>query len=173
MRNSDRTRKIIDVQIGQVTVGRGKVILQSKAIGSCIAICAYDVTKNIGSLAHVMLPGVAPAKKASERTKYASDAIDTIVSQMAQQGSKNNDIEVVLVGGGNVLNRENDTICQANIESVTQILKEKGIPIKATALGGTERKSVSIDIEKGRISFIEGDGNEKVLWVIEEGMKND
>jgi len=74
--------KNIDVRIGEVKVSRGKVILQSKAIGSCIAIVAYDATKPIGALAHVMLPGRAPAKKAVEKTKYAADAIDAIVNKM-------------------------------------------------------------------------------------------
>ena len=35
-------KKVIDVQIGKVRADRGKVILKSKAIGSCIAIVAYD-----------------------------------------------------------------------------------------------------------------------------------
>ena len=36
--------------------------------------------------------------------------------------------------------------------------------LKAAALGGTERKSVFLDIENGRISFKEGDEEEKPLW---------
>jgi chemotaxis protein CheD len=93
-------KRIIDVQIGQVKAGKGKEILQSKAIGSCIVIIAYDTTKSIGALAHVMLPGRAPDKKAVEISKYVTDAIDAIVSKMSQLGSQKADIEAVLVGGG-------------------------------------------------------------------------
>ena len=158
-------RRIIDVQIGQVRTGVGKVILQSKAIGSCVAIIAYDTTKNIGALAHVMLPGSAPAnKKQSEKTKYAADAIDAVVSKMRKLGSQKADIEAALVGGGNILNREDDTICQANIESATQILKEKNIPVRAQAVGGTVRRSVSLDVERGIVSYTEGDIGKTTLW---------
>lgn len=156
--------KIISVETGQVKTGKGQVILQSQAIGSCVAIVAYDATKHIGALAHVMLPGRAPAKKAGEKTKYAADAIDAIVSEMTRLGSQTEDIEVALVGGGNILKKKSDTICQANIESVTQILKEKRIPIRASALGGTARRSVFLDIEGGMVSYTEGDGGKTALW---------
>lgn len=156
--------KTIDVQIGQVETGRGKVILQSKAIGSCIAIVAYDAARNIGGIAHVMLPGSAPLRKAGERTKYAADAIDAIISKMARLGSKTDDIEVALVGGGNILGRKDDTICKDNIESILELLAKKGLKVRARAVGGTSRRSVSLDIERGIVSYSEGNGCEVQLW---------
>ena len=165
MRNCDKDQKVVDIQIGQVKTGRGKVILQSSAIGSCIAIVAYDATKHIGVLAHIMLPGRAPPrKKCEERTKYAANAIDTIVSKMSKLGSKKDDIEVVLVGGGNILQREDDTICNANIESTLELLANKGLKVTAKAVGGTARRSVSLDVEHGIVSYAEGNGGEKQLW---------
>ena len=157
-------KKIIDVQIGEVKTGRGKVILKSKAIGSCIAIVAYDAKKNTGSLAHVMLPGRAPSKKTVEKTKYAANAIDEIISQMTRLGSKKDDIEVALVGGGNVLNRQDDTICKDNIESTLELLGKKNLKIRATAIGGTSRKGVSLDVERGIVSYAEGNNGEVELW---------
>ena len=165
MRNFDKNQKVFDIQIGQVKASRGKVILQSKAIGSCIAIVAYDANKNIGALAHIMLPGRAPPrKKREERTKYAANAIDAIVSKMSKLGSKKDDIEAALVGGGNVLNREDDTICSANIESTLELLANKGLKVTAQAVGGTARRSVSLDVEHGIVSYTEGNGGEKQLW---------
>ncbi len=157
-------KEIVDVQIGQVKAGKGKVILQSKAMGSCIAIVAYDPTRDIGSLAHVMLPGRAPAdKKPSEKTRYAADAIDAIISRMNRLGSKKDDLEVTLVGGGNVLNRADDTVCKDNIETTLQFLREKGLKVRAQALGGTDRKGVSLDVERGIVFYSEADGSERQL----------
>ena len=157
-------KRIIDVQIGQIKASKRKVILQSKAIGSCIAIVAYDPTNNSGSLAHVMLPGYAPAgKKPSEKTRYAADAIDAIIRRMSRLGSKKDDLKVTLVGGGNVLKRADDTICENNIKSILQILREKGLKIRAQALGGSERRSVSLDVESGTVSYSEGNGTETQL----------
>jgi len=157
--------KIVDVQIGQVKADKGKVILQSKAIGSCVAIVAYDATKNIGALAHVMLPGKAPmGKKHRQKTRYTADAIDAMVNQMSQLNSKTEDIEVVLVGAANMLRREDDTICRDNIESVLDLLAKKRLKVKAQALGGTARRSVSLDIERGIVSCAEGNGRQTKLW---------
>lgn len=159
-------KEVIDVQIGQIRAGQGKVTLKSKAIGSCIAIVAYDAAKSIGALAHVMLPGSAPAGKRpdDEETKYAANAIDAVISRMGRLGSKNDDIEAVLVGGANVLNRKEDSICKDNIESVLELLEKKRIKVKARAVGGTNRRSVSLDIEGGTVSYTEGDSSEMQLW---------
>jgi len=156
-------REIIDVNTGEVKVAGKKVILRSIAIGSCIVIAAYDCEKKIGAMAHVMLPGSAP-KKTLERTRYAVDAIGEMIDQMTRAGADKDNIEVCLVGGGNVLRKEDDTICRDNIESTTQLLKEKHIPVRSAVLGGTERKGVFLDVENGTVSYTEGDAKEKPLW---------
>ena len=86
------------------------------------------------------------------------------MNQMFETGASTDEIEVCLVGAGNVLQKEDDTICDANIESVTGILKEKSIPVMVSALGGTKRKSVFLDVEDGSISYTDGDEKEKKLW---------
>jgi chemotaxis protein CheD len=156
-------KEIIDVNTGEVKVSGQSTILRSLAIGSCIVVTAYDPKKKVGAMAHVMLPGSAP-KKSLERTKYAADAIDEMISKMINEGSNKDDIEVCLVGGGNVLKREDDTICRSNIDSTTQLLIKRQIPVRSTVLGGTERKGVFLDVESGTVSYTEGDGKEQALW---------
>ena len=114
-------------------------------------------------MAHIMLPGIAP-QQSLEKTKYAFDGIEQLLDQMFEARAGTDEIEVCLVGAGNVLQKEDDTICDANIESVTSILKEKNIPVMVSALGGTKRKSVFMDVEYGSISYTEGDEKEKTLW---------
>jgi chemotaxis protein CheD len=158
-------KKTIDAQLGDVRVGGKNTILKSNAIGSCIAVAACDPTTGIGAMAHIMLPGAAPEdKKAEEKTKYAANAIDTMLTKLERLGSKNDNIEIALVGGGNVLNRDDDTICNDNIESVLELLCRKNLKIKAQALGGTHRRSVTLDIERASIFYSEGNGGETLLW---------
>ena len=156
-------REIIDVNTGEVKVGGEKVILRSIAIGSCIVVAAYDSKQKIGAMAHVMLPGSAP-EKTLERTRYAADAIEEMIYQMIREGADKNNIEVCLVGGGNVLKKQDDTICRDNIKSTTQLLKEKHIPVRSAVLGGTERKGVFLDVRSGTVSYTEGDEKEQPLW---------
>jgi len=164
-------RQIIDANTGEVKVAGSPTMLRAIAAGSCIAVAALDSEKRIGAIAHIMLPGRAPESYV-EKTKYADDAIEEMLNRMLKAGTNANDIEVCLVGAGNILQKEDDTICESNIASVTQILKEKNIPIRASVLGGTERKSVFMDIEKGRISYTQGDGKEKTLWQTKDEQLN-
>lgn len=159
-----KMEKVIDVSTGMVEASKAGIILRSLAIGSCVVIAAYDSSKKVGAMAHIMLPGRAPKGADGERTRYAADAIDEMINRITREGANKCDLEVCLVGAANVLKKQDDTICKDNIESITHLLSEKDIPVKAAALGGTERKSVFLDIENGRISFIEGDEEEKLLW---------
>jgi len=152
-----------EVGTGEVKVAHCGATLSSAAIGSCIAVVALDSEKRIGAIAHIMLPGRSP-EACADKTKYADDAIEDMMKQMMKAGASATDIEVCLVGAGNVLKKEDDTICEANIASVKQILREKDIVVRASALGGTERKSAFIDTGKGRVSYTEGDSAEKLLW---------
>lgn len=156
-------KEIIDVNTGQVRLGRGNVILRSLAIGSCIAVAAYDSKTRIGAMAHVMLPGSAP-EDSPQKTRYAEDAIEEMIGLMAFGRSQKSNIEVCLVGAGNVLQKDDDTVCMANIRSTIRILEQSNVPIKATALGGVERKSIFLDVATGKITYRKGDGNIQLLW---------
>lgn len=155
---------IIDVDTGHVEVGAGGSLLRANAIGSCIVVTAYDARTRNAGMAHILLPGRAAATKADAKTRYAVDAIERLLALLEQAGSAQEDIEACLIGAGNVLRDEAETICKHNIESVTQTLTEKNIPIRACNLGGYERKSAILDITTGRLSCTQGDGPPVLLW---------
>ena len=161
-------QKIIDVNTGEVKTAVERGILRAVGIGSCVVVAAYNLRGKIGGMAHIMLPGIAP-QQSLEKTKYAFDGIEQLLNQMFEAGADTDEIEVCLVGAGNVLQKSDDTICDANIKSVTGILEEKNIPVKGTALGGIERKSVFLDVEDGRVFYIKGDEKKKTLWQAPQG----
>ena len=162
MENSNQN--IVNVDTGEVKIGTGNTILRSNAIGSCVVISAYDSFKKIGGQAHTMIPGTAPKGNENSKNKYAGTAIKEMLKMMIQVGAKIENIEACIVGGGNVLNRDGDSICCENIKSVIKSLNEKNIKIIAKDVGGTVRRSVSFDIEKGIVNYSKGDSGEKLLW---------
>jgi chemotaxis protein CheD len=155
--------EIFDVNTGQVVVKKGQITLRAIAIGSCIAVAVYDPKTNNAGIAHIMLPGQAP-QGCCEKTKYACDGIEYLLNQLIESGSVLGDISVCLVGAGNVLRKEDDTVCPNNIQSVTTILAKKAIPVRMSILGGCDRKSVFLDAKNGRISYSQGDSSVKLLW---------
>ncbi len=157
----------IDVNTGKVCSSNAKSQLRSIAIGSCIAVAGFDPVKKAGVIAHIMLPGKAP-EKAEAKTKYAQDAIDEMMRLFREYGTDENDIYVCLVGAGNVLKKEDDTVCQKNIDSVTSIIYKRGIEIKAAVLGGMERRSVFMDLPSGTVKYTHGNSKKMVLWESKE-----
>ncbi len=153
--------KFIDVDTGEVEVSSRPVILRVLAIGSCIVAIAYDRCKKIGGLAHIMLPGRSPGGNDDAGTKYAENAIDILLGTAKGLRAGKKDLEVSLVGGANVLGE--GSIPEEIAASVLGYLKKSGIVPKKERIGGFERRSVSLDIESGKIFYSEGDGMTKEL----------
>lgn len=158
-------KEVIDVQTGEVKAGCGNVILRSVALGSCVAVILADPPKQRAALAHVMLPGKAPDKPArDDRTKYAVDAIDAAAAMMRNMGSEPRDCCVTVVGGANVLRRPDDTVACDNVRSNLSVLHEKGLRVVAQAVGGFQRRNVTIDVQTGIVAYAEGNSHDKELW---------
>lgn len=155
---------IIYVHSGEVFSGGPETTLYSGAIGSCVVITIYDSVKEIGAMAHVMLPGTGPDGEEKGDTKYAANAIGALVTLMKQQGSKASQWETCIIGGANVLKKPNETIGKNNIDSVMQWLAVYGIRLSEKALGGQERRTVTLDIANGVIYYTVGDSRKKILW---------
>lgn len=161
-KNSDKI--VIYVNTGEVRSGGPDTLLNSGAIGSCVVITAYDSRKKVGTMAHVMLPGRSPVKNQLHNKRYAANAIEKLLSQLKKFEVKKENIEICIVGGANVLKRENDTIGKDNLDSVEKLLRENQIEIKAKSAGGFERRTVLFDIAKGCIYCTEGDSKNEILW---------
>jgi chemotaxis protein CheD len=159
-------RKIIDISTGEFRLAREKVVLRALALGSCIGLVAYDSSLRIGAVAHIMLPGRSP-EHSTEKGRYAEDAMERLLVGMIQAGSELSQVETCLVGAANVLKRPDDTICQRNIQSLKTLLKQKHIPIRATALGGTERRNALLYVPEGRVTYTQADQPERLLWQFE------
>lgn len=154
----------MEVNTGEVRFSNGKTQLVSSAIGSCIAVALYIPSTRMGGLAHIMLPGRAPSVEGVETYRYAENAINFMRRRLAPSQFHTNNLKVCVVGGGNVLKREDDTICEDNIKSVMAAIKEHGFIIAAKDVGGTERRKIRFDVRKGIVYSHLGDNNESVLF---------
>ncbi len=155
----------INVHTGEVRVSGSDTIVRTSALGSCVAVVAYDFFRKIGGLAHVMLPGRSPKNQVgNNQLKYAENAIALQLELMIERGAETDRIKAVLAGGANVLNKPNDTICEDNIHSVRQTLAVAAIPVMAEATGDNLRRSITLDIKYGRCYYTEGSSRDMLLW---------
>lgn len=154
----------INVLTGEVKLARANAILKSAAIGSCIVVTALYPSKDIGAMAHIMLPGKAPEGIKDKRFRFAEDAINEMMDLLNVTTEESRNVKICLVGAGNVLKRDDDSICRNITGSVLEILDRKNLNIEARALGGTKRRSVIFNIAKGEVYFTEDGSPEILLW---------
>lgn len=158
------TTAIKYIQSGEVAIGLKNEVLVSSPLGSCVAVMAYDVKTKIGGMAHIMLPGKSYKTHTLHKNRYAVDTIDNLLSKLHQFGVQSENIEICLAGGANVLKKENDTIAKELTISILKIIGEKKLKIRATSLGGFERRTASLNPKTGVAYYTIGDSVEMVLW---------
>ncbi|HEV58199.1 MAG TPA: hypothetical protein ENN87_12020 [Phycisphaerales bacterium] len=155
----------IDVATGCVVVAASPSRLRSTPLGSCIAVVLLDPVRAIGGMAHVMLPGRAPAGVGDgSRWRYAPDAMDQLFVLMWEWGCAPGDLHAGLIGGANVLQRPDDTICNANIRAVMQYLCRYRFRGIARDLGGCVRRSAILDIAEASLWSARGGDPPVLLW---------
>ncbi len=154
---------LTEVSTGEVEAA-SEGVLKAGAIGSCVAVAAYDPKSGVAAMAHVMLPGQSCDYAPSTQTRYAANAIDEMMRKMATLGAVAPSIRVCLVGGGNVLGDGHDSPGPEIVQSIFQILGEMGIIPEATVLGGTSRRSCTLDVSRRRVTYTVGDSSERTLW---------
>jgi len=151
------------VATGYLATGSQNGVIRSTPLGSCVAVIAYDKTSKTGGIAHIMLPGKSPTKDKAEENKYAENAIENLLDALKSLGSKKANIEICLVGGANVLRKENDTTADNLILSIFEIMERKKLSIKTTSLGGFERRTAKLTLHTGSVTFTLGDNSETEL----------
>lgn len=149
---------IIEVATGEVKFCFGSGILSAGALGSCIAVIAFDRELCCGGVAHVMLPGRARNGGDPCRMRYAENALEELFSQFVRFGADPARLHLCLAGAGNVLERPDDTICAGNIASVTSFLQARSLTPCAESLGGVKRRRVCLHLPSGRVECAIGDG---------------
>ncbi len=157
-------KEITAIDTGMVKTGNAGSQLIVNAIGSCVAIIAYDATAKIGGIAHVMLPGRAPADSETIKTRYTCNAFEELLFLLKKNGADIHHLDFCIAGGGNVLQRIGDTICISNITAVTACIHDAGYTIAAQSIGGTDRRKIRFDIERGIVFCTVGDNPESILY---------
>jgi chemotaxis protein CheD len=154
----------IAVNSGEVKTGRLETVLRANAIGSCVVVAAYEACARVGGMAHVMLPGRSPDQMPWKKTRYAENAVEEMMRKVVALGAKPVRVESCLVGGANVLGEGRESPGPASVRSLGDILAAAGIAVVATEVGGRQRRSCTLDVARGRVTYTLGDSGQRLLW---------
>ncbi len=120
-------------------------------LGSCVSVCLFDPTLNIGGINHFMLPYWNGQGLASP--KYGNIAIERLSDKMISLGCNKNNLKAKIFGGGEVIETTivQFHIGQRNIEVARIMLEEMKIPILSSSVGGKLGRKIEFYTSTGDV----------------------
>ena len=145
----------IMVSIGGGVVEKGKAVLTTYGLGSCLALILYDPSTSIGGLAHIMLPNVLKKRSNLHPYRYCDTAIPYLLESLLKKGAKKESISAKLAGGAKMFDalvpKEIMDIGLRNVKAAHKILLLHNIPLIAEDTGGTYGRSITFFLVDGRV----------------------
>ena len=120
-------------------------------LGSCVAVCLFDKTTNIGGINHFMLPYWNGQGLSSP--KYGNIAIPKLIDKLASLGVKKSHLIAKVFGGGEVIEASSQifNIGVRNIALAEELLHELKIPIVARSVGGKNGRKITFNTKTGEV----------------------
>jgi chemotaxis protein CheD len=120
-------------------------------LGSCVAVCLYDVKRNIGGMNHYMLPLWNGKELASP--KFGNIAINKLIRKMVDYGADQNDMVAKIFGGAEVIDAKHKLfqIGKKNIEVAHQVLNDEGIKILKESVGDKQGRKILFRTSTGEV----------------------
>lgn len=138
--------RLIPVPQGQSIVTARSEVVCSAVLGSCIAICLHDPVREMGGMAHFLLPGTDPAGTSS--ISYGTHAIESLLDTMGYTGMRHLKLDVSLIGGADLVPGMR-RFGEANSRFANDILREKGLAAGFIDVGGAAGRRIRFSPSTG------------------------
>lgn len=135
---------LFTVGIGDACIAKIPDTLVTYALGSCVGVCLYDFRNHIAGMVHILLPS-SHAIKSENEYKFADRGIEKLLNQMLRQGANRKCIVAKIAGGAEMFSTygmKSSGIGYKNVEAVSKVLKQMGIPIVAKDTGKNFGRSI-------------------------------
>ena len=147
-----------------ITVGLGALdatddpgaVLVTHALGSCVAVIAWDAGRRVGGMLHFQLPSSAldPARAAASPGTFADTGIPALFERMYALGARRADI-AVKVAGGAAFHGALD-VGRRNLVAMRKIFWKAAVLVSAEDVGGERSRTVRLFVDTGRVTVRSG-----------------
>lgn len=144
-----------DIGIGEYAVSADQDdVLKTYALGSCVAVMAWDRVNKISGMIHVALPEskINPEKAAIKPGYFADTGVPLMLSDMRKRGSDLRKLVIKLAGGSSIMdaNRKFD-IGKRNVIAIKRYLWKNGLGVVKEDVGGSISRTVSMNVKTGEV----------------------
>jgi chemotaxis protein CheD len=114
----------------------GDQAMVSAVLGTCVAVCLHDRRLKIGGMNHFQLP--KSGLFGSPSNEYGDVAIPALINKLCRLGSRKEDLEAQIFGGGEIPGKRWGSTGGKNVKIARKILKKNGITIVSEDVGGSK-----------------------------------
>jgi len=139
------------IGIGELKLSSNEGII-THALGSCLGVCFYDPTLKLGGLLHALLPHAKEYPGDFNPAKYVDTGIKLLLEKFINSGSDKNNLIVKVAGGAKSFCQDFFNTGAKNIATLHQTLKHLELKITASDIGGTQYKTIWIEIATGKVT---------------------
>jgi len=152
------------VTVRHIVVGVGDMaasadvqsLLSTYALGSCIALVAYEPLRKVGGILHMMLPdsAISPAKAAAHPAMFADTGLPQFFSLLATFQAQAPRLRLLMAGGANVI-LGHDPFCigERNARATVDFLARHGYPVQHAEVGGTVNRTLHLTLATGMVTI--------------------
>ena len=152
------------MRAGELRVAEAPARLAIHGLGSCVAVFVYDPRVRVGGMAHILLPG-PPKGSADHAGRYATTAVAAVVAESIRLGATA--LLAKVTGGSRMFaydaHKDRPTVGDKNVEAALGALREAGVEIIATDVGGDHGRTVVADLQDGSLTITTVRGGSKVV----------
>jgi chemotaxis protein CheD len=126
--------------------------LVTHALGSCIGVAIWDPEVKVAGLLHYMLPesSASPERAASSPAMFCDTGLPLLFRAAYERGAGKERLIVRIAGGSQLVEDEQSNMGRRNYVALRRILWKNGISIDAEDVGGSESRTLSIEVGTGR-----------------------
>ena len=146
---------VADCRVGS-TPGQ---VLATFALGSCIGLSIYDHKAAVGGMLHYMLPDstIDPARSRQNPFMFADTGIPKLVEKVLGCGASRRRLVAHAAGGASMMDPQAVfDIGKRNYLALRKILWKAGILLAGEAVGGSNSRTIRLEIGSGRLWLQEG-----------------
>ncbi|TNJ42348.1 chemotaxis protein CheD [Phaeobacter sp. B1627] len=129
----------VTVLQGDYKVTTDAKVVFSTVLGSCIAACIYDEQIGVGGMNHFLLASSNGSAGVSAR--YGVHAMELLINGVMKKGAQRANLKAKVFGGAKMSANLSD-IGANNADFVQRFLRDEGIPVISSSVGGTSARRV-------------------------------
>ncbi|MBN1910282.1 MAG: chemotaxis protein CheD [Pirellulales bacterium] len=143
---------VVRVNMADIAYARAPVVLET-LLGSCVGVAIWDRSRQLGALAHVVLPD-SHARSGSPG-KFADTAIAEAKRRLVLQGAVTRSLTAKIAGGATMFQTTgNLDIGRFNHQAVVTQLRRQGITLTGEHVGGQQGRLIRFSPQDGTVRVI-------------------